>query len=80
MEDDACLSKIRAILPKRNKHKVTYTTAGFCIPDNKNGAINILFLLRKQSVSYKSEKNVRVQKILSNPNYRNQIVVVPGYE
>ncbi|MBN1119212.1 MAG: cation:proton antiporter [Bacteroidales bacterium] len=72
--------KIKTIIPRKNKHEIFYKANNCNISDNSKGTINVFFILRKQSVSYNLKNNSQVQKIISNENINNQIIVVPGYE
>jgi len=79
-EDEAYLSKIKPLLPKRNTHRIIYNTKGFNEPENEPETINIIFLLRKQSVSYNPKHNTEVEKIISSNSINDFILVVPGFE
>lgn len=80
VEQDECFVKIKSLLPKRNKHKIIYSATGFNEPGNDLMTINILFLLRKQSVSYNFKNNTVVQKVISSNNTKDYIIIVPGFE
>ena len=79
-ENEACTEKLKALLPKKNKHTISYSSTGFNIPAQIPGSIEIFFLLRKQSVSYNPQNNHDVRRIIYHPNSTNQIIVVPGFE
>jgi Na+:H+ antiporter len=80
LENESCTSKLRTLLPNKNKHKIKYSSSGFNVPDNRPRSISIFFLLRKQSVSYNLQNNHNVRKIISKLDSNNQIIVVPGFE
>jgi hypothetical protein len=80
LSNQHCLAALKKLLPKKNKHRILFReTPLFQITTNPD-AIAILFLLRKQSVSYQAKSNALVQKAMAfNPN-GNCIIVVPGFE
>ncbi|MFH0756792.1 MAG: cation:proton antiporter [Bacteroidota bacterium] len=80
VENDEAVAKIRAALPKRNRHKITYSSVGFNVPEGFQGTVNILFLMRKQSVSFHAKNNNMVHKAISSNSSNDYIVVVPGFE
>ncbi|WP_346861747.1 cation:proton antiporter [uncultured Draconibacterium sp.] len=80
IENWAELPNIKTTIPKKNKHKISFKTNGFGIPGNKPDEIHVLFLLRKQSVSYNLKNNTAVKELISKEGFNNQIIVVPGYE
>ena len=79
-ENQDCFGKIKSILPRRNKNKIVFGLKKFNEPEDTSETINILFLLRKQSVSYNTKNNDMVTKAISSNNANNYIVIVPGYE
>ena len=80
VESEASIIKSKSLLPKRNKHEVIYYSKGFNEPGNNKRAINFLFLLRKQSVSYNLKNNNVVQRVLNSDKHNSYIVIVPGIE
>ena len=79
-ENNDSVPKIKAALPKRNKYQITSDHGSFNVPESNPGTINILFLLRKQSVSYNAKNNKMVLKAISSNNTSDYIIVVPGFE
>ncbi len=80
VENDDSVAKIKSALPKRNRHKITYSSVGFNVPEGSPGTVHILFLMRKQSVSYNAKNNTMVHKAISSNSTDDYIVVVPGFE
>ncbi len=78
-ENSDTMNKIKAALPKRNKHHVTFSSVGFNVPEGNPETINIFFLLRKQSVSYNAKNNRMVRMAISSNNTTDYIIVVPGF-
>lgn len=79
-ENEECFAKIKSVLPKRNKYQVTYSPKELNIMESAQGTINILFMLRKQSISYNTKNNNMVSKAISSNNANDYIIVVPGFE
>ena len=79
-EQENTAIKIRSALPKRNRLSVNYSPDGFNIPESTQGTVNVLFLLRKQSVSYNVKNNRTVTQVSSSNNKHDFIIIVPGFE
>jgi Kef-type K+ transport system membrane component KefB len=79
-ENDDAVEKVKSALPKRNRHKITYSSSGFNVPESDQETVTIFFLLRKQSVSFHARNNHMVHKAISSHTAHNYIIVVPGFE
>jgi hypothetical protein len=79
-ESDHSVEKVRSALPRRSRHRIIYSSVGFNIPDNQPETLNILFLLRKQSVSFHARNNNLVRKAILAGTVHEYIIVVPGFE
>jgi Kef-type K+ transport system membrane component KefB len=79
-ENDESLDKIKSGLPKRNRHQIKYSAVGFNVPESNQETVNILFHLRKQSVSFSARNNNMVRKAISSHTAHAYIIVVPGFE
>lgn len=80
VENEACIEKLKLLLPKKPKYEIVYSSAQFNEPDSGSTILNIFFMLRKQSVAYQLKNNNAVQKIIENSENHNQMIVVPGFE
>lgn len=75
--------QIKSLVPKKYKFKITYHSyiRPEDVPMDRNSKIlNILFVLRKQSVSYNPLHNTIMQKSLLTNQESNFILIVPGFE
>lgn len=79
-EHENTAKKIRSIWPKRNRFRVIYRSDGLNVPERNPGTVNVLFLMRKQSVSYHIKNNRMVSQATSSNNTCDFIIIVPGFE
>ncbi|MCF8381182.1 MAG: cation:proton antiporter [Bacteroidales bacterium] len=78
--DNDSLGKIKAILPKRNKQKISYLISDMELTKVNPEILNVLFILRKQSIAYNPVHNTNTKKaIAANPD-GEFIIIVPGFE
>jgi len=76
-------SHIKAVVPKKYKFKIIFHN--YLRPEDvplngDHNILNVVFVLRKQSVSYNPLHNTIVQKSLLANQESNFILIVPGFE
>lgn len=80
VKNEQCIQKITTLIPKKKKFTIDICMEATPEPINDSDSINILFLLRKQSVTYHAKNNVLVEKAIASNQISNCIIVVPGFE
>ena len=80
VKNSECIQKIKSLIPKKKKFTVDFCSDDIPEPINDSGTITILFLLRKQSVTYHARNNALVEKAMASNQIPNCIIVVPGFE
>jgi Kef-type K+ transport system membrane component KefB len=80
VKNEQCRLKISALIPKKKKYTVGYFFDAVPESINDSAQINILFLLRKQSVSYHTKNNTWAHKAIESNQTGHCIIVVPGFD
>lgn len=79
-ETEACIIKLKTLLPKRNKHENIFEAMGLNEYHEEKETIHVLFLSRKQSVAYNAANNSNIQKLIASGTLADFILIVPGFE
>ena len=74
------MDKVRQIFPNRKTSVFNFTLYSETLPKIDKEHFYVLFLLKKQSVSYNKGHNSQIRKFIASHTFLNFTIVIPGYE
>ncbi|OFX83376.1 MAG: hypothetical protein A2W99_11790 [Bacteroidetes bacterium GWF2_33_16] len=82
--NEESLKSIKALQPRRHKQHFNYLLLENNMPENYRllsnlHTLNVMFILRSQSIAYSAKHNIITKKIIESNNSNNYIIIVPGY-